>query len=329
MLEGPTGPRLPMRFGDYEVLGVLARGGMGIVYRARQLGLNRLVALKLVAGGQLAGEEELGRFRVEAEAAARLEHPNIVPVHDMGEHEGLPYFTMKLVEGGSLASRMEKAGAGISRREAAQLVAKVARAIHFAHERGIQHRDLKPANILLDAGGEPLVSDFGLAKLVEAREGLTLQGSNLGTPAYMAPEQASRPGHDRRRCLRAGRDPLPPDHGPPAVCRGDTARDVAAGGRGTAACAQVHRSADRPRPGDGLSPLPREASGPPLFVRGGFSRRPRALAAGRADLCAAGLGRRESDQVGAAPAGRGRAGPPERPRRGGAAPGLDLLGGPA
>lgn len=166
----------------------IGRGAMGIVYRARQISLNRLVALKMIRTGHLASEQELKRFKMEAEAAAGLEHPNIVSAHEIGEHEGWQYFSMRLVEGRTLAEEMPRYQQ--DQKEVAKLMAKVARAVLFAHQRGILHRDLKPSNIMLDKQGEPHVTDFGLAKRLSAGNQVTLSGQMVGSPAYMAPEQA-------------------------------------------------------------------------------------------------------------------------------------------
>jgi hypothetical protein len=172
----------------YEILGELGRGSMGVVYRARQRSLNRPVALKMILAGAYAGPAALARFRNEAEAAARLQHPNIVPIYELGEHIGMPYAVLELVAGGSLDRRL--AGGPLPARGAAELIEALARAIDHAHRRGVVHRDLKPSNILLMADGTPKISDFGLAKLVSGDGGLTQTGEMLGTPSYMAPEQA-------------------------------------------------------------------------------------------------------------------------------------------
>jgi WD40 repeat protein len=178
----------------YEILGELGRGGMGVVYKARQVGLNRLVALKMILAGQHAGPGELARFRSEAEAVARLKHPNIVQVHQVSEHEGRPFFSLEFVEGGGLDRKL--AGAPLAAREAARLVESLARAVHYAHQRGVVHRDLKPGNVLLAADGAPKITDFGLAKRLDGTAGRTQTGSVLGTPSYMAPEQAAGKVHE-------------------------------------------------------------------------------------------------------------------------------------
>jgi TolB-like protein/Tfp pilus assembly protein PilF len=178
-----------MDFGDYELLEQIGRGGQGVVFRARQKSLNRTVALKVISLGQWASKAHLKRFRLEAEAAARLEHPGIVPIHEVGERDSQCYFSMKFIEGGQLDEVVRRTP--ISIRESAELIAKVARTVHYAHEHGILHRDIKPGNILLDANGEPHLTDFGLARLVEADSAVTGTLEVLGTPSYMAPEQAA------------------------------------------------------------------------------------------------------------------------------------------
>jgi WD40 repeat protein/predicted Ser/Thr protein kinase len=185
-----AGPALHA-FGDYEVQGEIARGGMGVVYRARQISLNRTVALKLILAGQFAGAEEVKRFQAEAEASANLDHPNIVPIYEVGQFDGRHFFSMKLIEGRSLAERSREAVRPPL--DSARLMCKVAQAIHYAHQRGVLHRDLKPANILVDAQGEPQVMDFGLARRIGVESRLTQTGAVFGTPAYMPPEQADDP----------------------------------------------------------------------------------------------------------------------------------------
>jgi serine/threonine-protein kinase len=195
---------LPASFGDFEILDFLGRGGMGAVYKARQRSTNRVVALKMMLSGEWASPEMLSRFRAEAAAVSRLDHPHIVPIYSVGEHEGRPYFAMKFIEGETLA---DVASHGpIPARKAAEILEKVARAVAHAHGKGILHRDLKPSNVLIDRSGEPHVTDFGLAKFVVGMgdhnspisglnpllDSLTQTGAIIGTPGYMPPEQALR-----------------------------------------------------------------------------------------------------------------------------------------
>jgi eukaryotic-like serine/threonine-protein kinase len=175
--------------GDYKLLEEVGRGGQGVVFRARQKSLNRTVALKVIGLGQWATPAHLKRFRLEAEAAASLDHPCIVPIYEVGERDGQCYFSMKFVEGGQLDEVIQQRP--ISIRQAVELIAKVARTVHYAHEHGILHRDIKPGNILLDAKGEPQLTDFGLARLVESESTITRTLEVLGTPSYMAPEQTA------------------------------------------------------------------------------------------------------------------------------------------
>jgi WD40 repeat protein/tRNA A-37 threonylcarbamoyl transferase component Bud32 len=174
--------------GDYELLDELGRGGMGVVYKARQGKLNRLVALKMILAGEYVGEKDVARFRTEAEAVARLQHPNIVQIFEVGEHDGHPYFSLEFVDGGSLAQKLD--GTPLPPQKAARLMETLARAMHAAHQAGVVHRDLKPANVLLTADGTPKITDFGLAKKLDADAGQTQSGAIMGTPSYMAPEQA-------------------------------------------------------------------------------------------------------------------------------------------
>ncbi|HEX3719298.1 MAG TPA: serine/threonine-protein kinase [Verrucomicrobiae bacterium] len=185
---------VPQRyFGDYELLEQIARGGMGVVFRARQISLNRLVALKMILDGPLSSDSFIARFRTEAEAVAKLHHPNIVPIYETGEHQGRHFFSMKLVEGGTLEQRLRDGPPSTlaSLRKAVGVLVPVCRAVHHAHQHGVLHRDIKPGNILFDNEGTPFVADFGLARLVESDSGLTQTGALLGTPAYMAPEQST------------------------------------------------------------------------------------------------------------------------------------------
>lgn len=194
--ESSSQSPLPREFADFTLLEEIGRGGMGVVYRARQKSLDRIVALKMVLRGDVASAVDLARFRAEAEAAAKVLHPHIVPVYEVGEHDGRPYFSMKLIEGTTLAKRI--AEGPLPSRLAAELMIPVCRAIADAHRRGVLHRDLKPSNILIDREGRTFVTDFGLAKRISTTDdegslsgSLTHSGAILGTPGYMAPEQAA------------------------------------------------------------------------------------------------------------------------------------------
>jgi WD40 repeat protein len=197
---GPALEPLPRRLAGFEIEGLLGRGGMGVVYRAQQVRLKRPVALKVILAGAHAPPRDRDRFLAEALAVARLQHPHIVQIHEVGEWQAdavsplVPFFALELVDGGTLARRLQ--GTPLPSRQAAQLVETLARAIHYAHERGIVHRDLKPANIMLTADGQPKVSDFGLAKHIHGDSGPTSTGDVLGTPSYMAPEQAAGKGRE-------------------------------------------------------------------------------------------------------------------------------------
>jgi serine/threonine protein kinase len=187
-------PESDRSFGDYELLGRVARGGMGVIYKARQICLNRIVAVKMMLPGQLVSEAEARRFQNEAEVIANLRHPNIVAVHEVGAHDGQRYFSMDYVEGQSLAAVVRDHP--LPARTAARYVKVIAEAIHYAHQQGILHRDLKPSNVLLDKAGNPRITDFGLAKRLVSDSRLTATGTVLGTPSYMPPEQAD--GKTRR-----------------------------------------------------------------------------------------------------------------------------------
>jgi serine/threonine protein kinase len=286
----------------YEILGVLGRGGMGVVYKARQISLNRLVALKMVSAGVHASPQQLARFHLEAEAVASLQHPNIVQIYEVSEHNRCPYFSLEFMDGGSLDKHF--AGQPQPPRSAAELVETLARAMHCAHQRGVIHRDLKPANILLqsiltaedteerrDRAASvlplrssvssavkhfiPKITDFGLAKRLEDA-GQTQSGTILGTPSYMSPEQArgrdeeNRPG---RRCVCAGGDPLRAAHGPAAVPERKSLPNRSPGAHRGAGAAPPASSESAGRPGDHLPEVSREGARQSLCQRGSPGRR--------------------------------------------------------
>ena len=175
-------------FGEYELIGEIARGGMGVVFKARHKKLNRIVAIKMIRDGRLSSPQDIQRFHIEANAAAQLDHPGIVPIYEIGEHDGRPFFAMKFIEGGSLAQHIERFRS--DQTKLVKFIVKIADAVHHAHQRGILHRDIKPANIVLDEAGEPLLTDLGLAKSIAGESELTQTGALVGTPSYMPPEQA-------------------------------------------------------------------------------------------------------------------------------------------
>ena len=184
-------------FGGFELLEEIARGGMGVVFKARQRKLDRIVAVKMILAGEFTSKEQVLRFRVEAEAAARLQHPNIVRIHETGEQNGQPYFSMDYVEGGGLARLVREKP--LMAKHAARYVKTISEAIHYAHEQGILHRDLKPSNVLIDHADQPHVTDFGLAKRMTTESFLTVTGDVMGSPSFMPPEQAGAKG------VKAGR----------------------------------------------------------------------------------------------------------------------------
>ena len=241
--------------------------------RARKVSTGT-VALKVIGLGRWATEAHVKRFRLEAEAAASLNHPCIVPIYEVGERDGACYFSMRLVEGGQLDAIVRREPMPI--RQAVELMAKVARTVHYAHEHGILHRDIKPGNILLDAKGEPHLTDFGLARLVETESTVTRTLEVLGTPSYMAPEQAAgkqRSCYQRDRCLWTWRGPVSTAHRPSAFCRRNNLRDhqVTFGNR-AAATAPV-KSENRSRSFHYMPEVPGERSTAPLLVRSRARRR--------------------------------------------------------
>ena len=290
----------------YEILGELGRGGMGTVYKAWQVSLKRVVALKVIRADAYADTEAAARFHAEAEAAARFQHPNIVQVFEVGENDGLGYLVLEYVAGGGLDRKL--AGPLQDPHDSARLIETLARAIHYAHQHGIVHRDLKPANVLLTEDGVPKITDFGLAKLLERDEGLTQVGELLGTPSYMAPEQirgTSRPDHAGDRRLRPGSDPVRDADGPPAVQGDDAALDDGASFEPGAAHAQQDPASHAPRPGDHLSQVPAEGPAPPVRHGLGTGRRPAAVPRQPADPGPADAGLGACLEMGPAPPCRG------------------------
>ena len=271
--------------GDYELLEEVGRGGQGVVFRARQKSLNRTVALKVISLGQWASEAHLKRFRREAEAAASLDHPGIVPIYEVGERDGQCYFSMKFIEGGQLDEVVRRKPTSV--RQAAELIAKVARTVHYAHEHGILHRDIKPGNILLDKNGEPHLTDFGLARLLDTQSSVTRTIDVLGTPSYMAPEQAAGETIKLSKAtdvygLGAVLYQLLTDQ--PPFAGGTTYETIRLLRDTEPRAAAPVKSESRSRPLDDLPQVSRERSTAPLLVRSGAGRRPRTLAKARANL---------------------------------------------
>ena len=262
-------PDKQWRLGDYGILDEIGRGGMGVIYLARQRHPERIVAVKRVLDYHADSHETLRRFRREADAAASLDHPNILPIYEVSESEdGLPFFSMKFATGGSLqkvapALRAEP-------RRCVQLMAKVARAVEYAHGQGILHRDLKPGNILLDGRGEPLVSDFGLAKWLDANKDITKSLTTFGTPGYTAPERprAQPPSYPGRRCLQPRRDSLRATDWSPTVCGRQRACRHSAGCGNTCTETALAYTLVRPGIGNHLCALSRARSKSALPIRG-------------------------------------------------------------
>ena len=245
----------------YEILGELGRGGMGIVYKAWQVSLKRVVALKVIRAGVHTDTDGSARFHAEAEASARFQHPNIVQVFEVGENDDLDYLVLEYVSGGGLDRKLS--GSLQNPGESAQLLESLARAIHYAHQRGIVHRDLKPANVLLTEDGIPKITDFGLAKLLERDDGLTNVGELMGTPSYMAPEQVkgtSRQITPATDVYASRSDPLRNADGPAAVQGNDAFVDSGAGREPRATDAQQDSAAYAPRLGNNLSKVPAKRS---------------------------------------------------------------------
>ena len=254
--------------GDYQILDLLGRGGMAVVYKARDLKLGRIVALKMIAAGGDASAAQLDRFRSEAQAVARLRHPNIIAIYAIGEHENRPYLTLGLAAGGNLSEKLsEKA---MAPRDAAVFARDPGRAVHAAHQAGIVHRDLKPSNILLASDGVPKVGDFGLARLLDADSKHTMSGEPVGTPSYMAPEQAagqaSRAGPEAD-VYALGGNLVPDPHRPPAVSGRVGARDAETGRFRRRRCAAPASARRAARPGNHLPEMPRKRAAEALSQR--------------------------------------------------------------
>ena len=262
------------RLGHYEILEEIGRGGMGVIYRARQQHSRRIVAVKRIFAHDVNSHETLVRFRREAEAVASLDHPNILPIHEISESdEGLPFFSMKYATGGSL-----RAAAPALRnkpRECVRLMAKVARGIAYAHSKGVLHRDLQPGNILLDENGEPMVSDFGLAKWLDQTSDLTRTLETLGTPGYIAPEQAELPNRRAYECcrhLQSGRDFILPPYWAASLRRSKCSFCHSSGCCNSGATFAFTGSIARPRSRDNGGSLLGERSKGALPIRGSAGR---------------------------------------------------------
>ena len=264
--------------GDYELLEEIARGGMGVVYKARQVSLNRIVAVKMILAGQLATKTDHDRFHSEAQAAALLDHPNIVPVFEVGEHGGQHYFSMGYVDGKSLSARLSEGP--MLPKEAAKIVATMAEAVEYAHRQGVIHRDIKPSNVLVDSTGRPRVTDFGLAKRVDSGSDLTATGQILGTPSYMPPRAGRRSDQGRGavgRCLRPRCVALLDTYRPPAVSSRNGLGDHAPGTRPRAGTTPAIEPGSAQRPGNDRLEVLGEVDATTVCDGPGVGRRPAAL----------------------------------------------------